>query len=219
MIFNATDYWRLHYLFDQGRLGWRNDPVYAGYRPNVRELPNGDGKLDAEKRFLHIALKYNPPEWALRYLARAHFEACRIAEQLGVPAEFYPRVADGTLRVLEYPVGAGTHEHTDFDLFTVNCWRSHPTDLMAGPCIKTDALRALEPGLVHMGELGEAIGLAQATPHHVPGRPYEQYSIVYFAMPDHAAQLPNTIGREAGGMTVGEWLKERKERSRERSSK
>lgn len=235
-------------------------PPYAGYKPETREAPNGDTKLcpecgglgderwrpckgacrgtgrvpnvDASKRYLHVALKYNPPEWALKYLARAHWEACRVAEALGVPAEFYPRTADGTLRVLEYPAGAGSAEHTDFDLFTILCWRSHPEDLELYPELypedghhpRLEDARAMSPGL-HIGELGELAGLGPATPHRVPARPYVQRSIVYFAMPDHAARLPDSCicprpdwnGHRKScmsGLTVGEWLTERVARSR-----
>jgi isopenicillin N synthase-like dioxygenase len=224
---------------------------YAGYKPETREAPNGDTKaclscsapwnvaedctachgtgrvpnVDAGKRYLHVALKYTPPAWALTYLARAHFEACRVAEALDVPAEFYPRVADGTLRVLEYPAGAGTAEHTDFDMFTILCWRSTPDDLErdywpsdAGPGENSprDDAESLSPGL-HIGELGELVGLGPATPHRVPARPYAQKSIVYFAMPDHGARLPwreSECPSVRDVPTVGEWLKERVARSR-----
>lgn len=348
--FNASDHARLATLFDgvrrkneAGGLG----PLapYPGYRPEVREAPNGgtkacarcsgtrlnptalstelyrpceacvDGRVpnvDITKRYLHVAPKYNPPAWAVEYLARAHYEACRVAEALGVPAAYYPRVADGTLRVLEYPSaaceyegvitgnghwrcvtcgheqmaspggpsdrvcpalapGAGTAEHTDFDLFTIVLWRSHPVDLERGraargrmmghslagfgggpndipSCVHCGEVapepdstcwdayekhdvkhaigggraeaEAISPGL-HIGEIGELVGLGPATPHRVPARPYAQKSIVYFAMPDHAAQLPGTgaggfppqyVG--ANGPTVGEWLRERIARSR-----
>lgn len=238
-LFNAQDYAKLATLFDP-RAG------FAGYRPNVREIPNGDGKIDLEKRFLHVAPKYNPPAWALAYLARAHYEACRIAEALGVPAAFYPRVADGTLRVLEYPAGVGGEQHTDFDLFTVALYRSSPGDLVFDDACDDaeqahayrERLLAVNQGL-HMGEIGELVGLGPATPHRVTPAPYVQHSIVYFAMPDHAALLPGahdwqfkaTAGdcvcqkcgklaarpdaaRCSHGQTVAEWLKQRIDRSR-----
>jgi hypothetical protein len=279
LIFNEYDHARLATLFGGTKGGIGTGP-YAGYKPDTREAPNGDTKLcpecegarvgqpravacktcgnsgrvpnvDTGKRYLHVALKYNPPAWALAYLARAHFEACRVAEALGVPAEFYPRVADGTLRVLEYPSaahnirgvhtvsgcvacgtsvlatrfdprgvcpalapGSGSAEHTDFDLFTVNLWRSTPEDheqivIHDGGCYGPEPV--WEPGAreFHIGELGELVGLGPATPHRVPARPYVQKSIVYFAMPDHDTWLP----LEACP-TVGEWLKERMARSR-----
>jgi hypothetical protein len=198
MIFTSSEYFDLHNLF--------NTPGYAGYKPDVREAPNSDGKVDEDKRYLHVSLKYNPPQWALSYLARAHFHACRVAEALDVRDAFYPRVENGTLRVLEYPVGAGTVEHTDFDLFTIVLWRSTPADLERGPTNAAEvpsaharlAAEELSPGL-HIGRLGELAGLGPATPHSVPGRPYVQRSIIYFAMPAMAAMLPT-------GETVREWL-------------
>ncbi len=296
--FNRTDHDALSTLFDP-------EAKYAGYRPAVREAPNGDTKAcpmtmcrggvtgdgwecttchgtgrvpnvdagPAAKRFLHVALKYNPPAWAEAYLARAHWEASKVAQALGVSKEYFPMPADGTLRVLEYPdaghvfpaltslqavkcihcdarsadpnpvrfgvcpalaPGAGTAEHTDLNLFTIVLWRSHPADLeltqpnecpSAGRCLA----RSINPGL-HIGEIGELVGLGPATPHRVPARPYVQKSIVYFAMPDHGAPLecdcprPDLHGHRpysyapAGtpctGTTAGEWLKERIARSR-----
>lgn len=197
-LFCRWDYWRMSDLF-------KPEVAYPGYKPEVLEAPNGDGKVDATKRYLHIALKYNPPDWAKEYLARAHFEACRIAEALGVRPEYYPRVADGTLRVLFYPAGAGSAEHTDFDLFTVHCYRETPEDFERLDPVDPRA-EAVDPH-VHIGEIGELAGLGKATRHQVPARAYYQPAIVYFAMPDHRAVLP-------GGLTVGEWLKERYARSR-----
>jgi hypothetical protein len=75
--------------------------------------------------------------------------------------------------------------------------------------------RKIDPHL-HIGELGELVGLGPATPHKVVPRPYVQRSIVYFAMSDHEMRLPigNTRREDGGRMTVGEWLKERMARSR-----
>ncbi len=237
------------------------------------EACNGTGRVPnvdagrAGKRFLHVALKYDPPAWAVEYLARAHWEACRVATALGVPAAYRPHEADGTLRVLEYPSaahegniqcdfcgerskayggtavsadvcparapGAGTAEHTDFDLFSIVLWRSHPADLELGyECtartipeafrdnMRLAAGRALNPGL-HIGEIGALVGLGPATPHRVPARPYAQKSLIYFAMPDHGARLPCPAPAHGGwpsdctgGPTVGQWLAERLARSR-----
>ena len=195
-LFERADFDTLSDLFSTG---------YSGYKPEVLEAPNGDGKVDATKRYLHVALKYDPPEWARCYLASAHFEACRIAEAIGVPSEFYPRVADGTLRVLDYGIGAGSAEHTDFDLFTVHCYRSSPEDFVRTSTVDPRA-EAIDPD-VHLGEIGELIGLGKATAHYVPERNHRQRAIVYFAMPDHNAILPT-------GTTVREWLTERYKRSR-----
>jgi hypothetical protein len=257
MIFNEHDHARLATLFCAGER--RASGSYPGYRPEVREAPNGDTKacpecmgtgsrangtdemacrecagygrvpnVDVEKRFLHVALKYNPPAWAEAYLARAHWEASKVAVTLGVRKEYFPLPSDGTLRVLEYPPGSGTVEHKDFDLFTIVLWRSTPEDLQRTPspgvmsvyCTEHDAAERLSPGL-HIGELGELVGLGPATPHRVPPRPYSQKSIIYFAMPDHAAELPHPYTFEAQPgtdrvtvHTVGQWLKERIKRSR-----
>jgi hypothetical protein len=212
MIFTRSDYDQLSCLFDP-HVGYR------GYKPAVLEVPNGDGKVDAQKSYLHVALKYDPPSWALAYLARAHFEACRVAEALGVDPAYYPRVADGTLRVNWYSEGAGSHEHTDFDLFTVNCFRETPDDLEAFAQYSHDAAHwVANPFDHHVGEIGALVGLGAATPHRVIARPYVQRSIVYFAMPDHAAQLP--CQKPGSGThtdctpTVREWLQERYARSR-----
>jgi hypothetical protein len=97
-LFDHYDHGALSGLFEPGA-------KYAGYKPAVLEAPNGDGKIDLEKRYLHVALKYDPPEWARWYLARAHFEACRIAEAMNVPAEFYPKVENGTRA--DYPPAQG----------------------------------------------------------------------------------------------------------------
>jgi hypothetical protein len=258
VIFNAQDHARLATLFTcapphpDARGAF---PPYAGYRPEVREAPNGDTReceqcsgigrarrgsndqwewpcksckgagrvpnTDVGKRYLHVAPKYldkHPGlEWPREYLARAHYEACRVAEALGVPDAYYPRVENGTLRVLEYPAGAGTAEHTDFNLFTVLCYRSHPADLELSGARGTtraasDVRIDMSPGL-HIGEIGELVGLGPATPHHVPARPYAQQSIVYFALPANGAWLPTAPGR-VPCVRVAEWLAERLARSR-----
>jgi hypothetical protein len=195
-LFSATDHAKLCSLFG---------PEYAGYKPTVAEAPNGDGNVDHGKRYLHVALKYDPPEWARFYLARAHWEACRVAEAIGVPDAFYPRVENGTLRVLEYPPGAGSAEHEDFDLFTVHCYRSTPDDFVRTRAVdeRADAIRHG----VHIGQIGALVGLGKATPHAVVARDYAQQAIVYFAMPANGARLPS-------GVTVAEWLADRYARSR-----
>lgn len=199
-LFNSADHRDLCSLFSP-------ELRYAGYKPDVLEAPNGDGKIDATKRYLHVALKYDPPDWVRWYLARAHFEACRIAEAIGVPVAFYPKVENGTLRVLDYPVGAGSAEHTDFDLFTVHCYRSTPEDFQIadGPKRPTQATD-IDPH-VHFGDIGQEIGLGPATRHSVPGRPYAQQAIVYFAMPANDTRMPN-------GSRAIDWIADRYNRSR-----
>lgn len=207
-LFDRADYDHLASLFTL--------PGYKGYKPEVLEAPNGDGKVDVRKRYLHVALKYNPPGWAKYFLARAHFEACRIAEAIGVPERYYPKVENGTLRVLDYPPEAGSAEHTDFDLFTVHCYRSTPRDFVkvdaepvTGGLAKPGALRTAElidPD-VHFGDIGQEIGIGPATRHLVPAREYSQQAIVYFAMPANGAIMPN-------GMRAIDWIADRYNRSR-----
>jgi hypothetical protein len=183
-------------------------PDYPGNATarGVVEAPNGDpAHRDTGKRYSHVALKYLPmvdEEWTPEqyYLASmlslAHSKALKVAVDLGVPPSFTPLFGFGALRVLEYPAGVGASAvHTDMALFTLNLYRSVPNP----------GLGAL--GSVHMGELGELIGLGTADPHHVTALAERQCSLVYFAMPDHAAVLPS-------GETVGEWV--RRETSRRR---
>lgn len=188
---------------------------YKGYKPEQREAPNSDGRVDAGKRYLHVAMKYTPPPNALIWLALAHFEACKIAEKLQVPAEFYPRVENGTLRVLEYPADSdGTAEHTDFDLFTVNLWRSTPNDHehFSG-AIGSEAWRT-GAHEYHIGRIGEMIGgLGKALPHRVQSKPYAQRALVYFAMPANGAvfrggtfDVQEPDEGDWGGRTVQDWL-------------
>jgi hypothetical protein len=212
-IFNRTDFDDLSTLFD-------HEARYKGYKPTVKERPDGDTRTDHGKRFLHVALKYDPPEWAVRLLARAHFEACGVVERLGVcPHAAYPKIENGTLRVLYYPEGEGTEEHADFDLLTVNCWRETPNDLEQKPLPQGGWTRGVTP--YHMGELGQIYGLGPAARHRVNGRKYEQRAIVYFASPGMYTALPEPItfpaveGFEAVTVTTsGQWQIERTLRSR-----
>ena len=196
MIFNASDYARLHALvFSEG---------YPGYRPNVREVPNGDGRVDAEKRFAHVATKYLAADTDLsraaaleKYLLVAHARALEIAKYMCVPERLWPALDACALRVLEYPPGVGGERHTDFDLFAVNCYRNQ-----RGAIVGDDGLPASQE--VHLGDLAEIFGLGPAFPHRVlHGLSFAQHSIVYFALPAHDAT-----------MTVGQWLAERVKRSR-----
>lgn len=193
---------------------------YPGYRPNVIESPDGDGKWDNDKRYAHIANKYletytHPYCRTLKeYLHQANEKAIQVAIKLGVPKEFWPVKQYSALRVLEYPPGAITNPHYDFDLFTLMCYRNVP-----------EAFRYINPDerggklllwanelnrQIHFGEILEfVIPAYKATRHEVIADPQDrtQYSIVYFAIPDHNAVLPN-------GITVEAWLAERMERSR-----
>lgn len=211
------------------RLDTDGKPTYPGYRPEVREIPHGDGKVDAEKRYAHVATKYLAEASATLakrqfgflwdVLDDAHRLSLSVADELRVPAALGPVFSKGALRVLEYPVGATSNLHTDFDLFTLMIFRDQPECFVAHEPRRDDPggwtrerirnvreARKLNAQL-HIGELGELIGLGPATPHEVIASDKPQHAIVYFAIPDHAAVLPT-------GQTVGEWLKERMARSR-----
>jgi len=188
-------------------------PDYAGYKPNVVESPHGDGKLDAEKRYAHVSVKNMRTDEERRdllpYLELAHNQALKAARAMVLPVEFHPKMEFGALRVLEYPPGASSHRHEDFDLFTLMLYRNDPERFQVDETHAGRALAALQQVNTqgHLGEIASELGLGPATPHWVEPSTTAQHSIVYFAIPDHAAWLPS-------GITVGEWLKERLARSR-----
>ena len=186
-------------------------PGYPGYRPEVVESPHGDGKLDSYKRYAHVAMKYEHPWWYTQrwldgLLMDAHRLAVKVARALDVPKAFMPKLDYGCLRVLEYPPGAGSHEHEDFDLFTLMLYRNLPEHFVSDWCSMPEAVKKLN-AQCHLGQLATEIGLGDATKHAVTPAAQPQHSIVYFAIPDHAAVLPS-------GATVGDWLTERLDRSR-----
>ena len=195
-LFTASDYATLKALTFR--------PDYPGYRPTVVESPNGDGVLDVGKSYSHVAIKYFPEEDRVptrpmkplfAYLRKAWVKSCQVASDLRVPPYFHPAFGAGALRILHYPPGTTSALHTDMSLFTVMCYRN-----VANP--------GLPDAEVHIGELGELLGLGPATPHEVRALDVPQESIVYFAVPDHAQAIPGT------GMSVGEWIAERMKRSR-----
>jgi hypothetical protein len=206
MFFTQDNYAHLH------RMVFSRQQPYPGYRPEVKELPNGDGKVDEGKRYAHISTKNLVLDtWEYRrqslrrFLVNAHSEAMRVAIALGVPRDFMPAMEYCALRVLEYPVGAGAHPHTDFDLFTLMLYRDRPENFISTE-LAPEKVRADHPQF-HMGELGEILGLGRAPTHHVEPADVPQHSIVYFAIPSHYAELPT-------GLTVGAWIAERIARSR-----
>lgn len=220
-MFSKSGYETLH------RIVFRDG--YAGYKPTVKEIPNGDGKVDADKRFAHVAPKYfangvsptTEDERVMSYYLGAAFAAAfDAARAAGVPNEFLPDQRYGALRVLDYPPGAVSNAHCDFDLFTLMCYRDRPECFVAhdtsrtrvpGPPTAIDVIRRYN-AQAHLGEMGEAIGLGKATLHEVIASPERQCSIVYFAIPDHAQLLPpNTSGTR---VLVRDWLNERMARSR-----
>lgn len=205
-MFTENDYDRLHEIV------FRSD--YPGFKPAVKEIPNGDGNIDLDKRYAHVASKYldlmpSSPEKGvlMEYLYRAFEHALNVASMLAVPEKFVPKYEFGALRVLEYPPGATTALHADFDLFTLLMYRDQATKLRffdgdRDPWELDDVCKGL-----HIGEIGELIGLGPSTEHDVIASDTAQHSIVYFAIPDHAAVL-------SSGLTVGGWLTERMSRSR-----
>lgn len=196
--FDEADYWALAGLFDPQR-------KYAGYRPNVTEIPNGNGVADSQKKFLHISLRYDPPAFAKRILFAAHGAALEVAQALDLPGHLFPSLDACALRVLEYPPGADSAPHTDFDMLTLNLWRSHPCAGLAAHEVAGYS--------VHYGELAELFDVAPADEHMVHATTHTQYSLVYFALPRHATLLP-FAHTSAGLHTVSDWLRERIARSR-----
>ncbi len=172
-----------------------------GYRPEVQEAPNGDGVWDAQKKYAHVAPKYGLGPLGLLYRDLVN-EATGICIRLGIPSQFFPDY-DSTIRVLDYPPGATSAPHTDFDMFTMCLYR----DVDAFRYLSAKPPEAEDfPGL-HFGELFTEITGREATRHEVIATEKPQWSAVFFVMPPLGAVLPS-------GLSVGEWLQERKERSR-----
>lgn len=202
-----------------------NTPDYAGYKPDVIESPAGDGKLDDKKRYGHAAVKYlnsdlsfEKTDRLLRFMNRAHSLAEQVADELGVPEAFWPSFDYSALRVLDYPPGAISHPHKDYDLFTLHLFRDRPEGFVRQDAPETEFLRRarrLNKGL-HLGQIGEMIGLGPAELHEVVPATYddghrvmtiEQRAIVYFVMPDFDAVLPD-------GETVRSWVARKTEKTR-----
>lgn len=187
-------------------------PDYSGYKPTVIEIPNGDGQADGEKRYAHVAPKYMMTEQQRTdltpFLDKAHNLALLAAGGTDLPLAFYPDIRFGALRILEYPPGAISHTHKDFSLFTLMMYRDQP-DKFKSTDVPSEGLRKLRAfnAQVHIGEIGEPVNLGPATPHWVEPSETTQHSIVYFAIPDHEAELP-------GGVKVRDFLNERMARSR-----
>ena len=193
----------IEYAFSDANPGWR---------PEIQESPNGDGVWDTNKRFAHVAPKYfndeTPKfvhtEYAFqRYLA---LHACRLLE---IPKEFHPG-PDCTLRVLDYPPGATSPPHTDFTMFTLRVWRDDVDAFRYLGDVDPNlaSIRKRFPG-IHFGELIAEIDPKRftATEHEVVATEHPQSSCVFFVMPNLSAILPS-------GLSVGDWLDERKSRSR-----
>ena len=175
---------------------------YAGYRPAVQESPNGDGIWDEQKKYAHIATKYTADPQLMSYYASAFEEASRVCKELGVPRRLMPDWDSCCMRILDYPSGAGSAEHTDFDFLTIQLYREHPEGFVrTGPVDEAD--ESISSG-IHFGEMAEVSGFRKAMPHYVKGLDVRQKSIVFFVLPNPDAAL----------ITAGEWLSERYARSR-----
>lgn len=185
MIFNKQAYDQLKALTFR--------PEYPGFRPDVLEAPNRDGRIDHGKLYSHVALRY----------LRGHdhgplFDAFVVSLQLarqvataaGVTGIYQPDAETSALRVLWYPAGAGSCGHTDSDLLTLNLYRN-----------EREPLYTESQTFWHWGDLAGVLGLGKPCRHGVRAAAYPQESIVFAANPRADAVLPD-------GRTVGEWLKE-----------
>lgn len=186
---------------------------YPGYKKNVIESPNGDGKFDTDKRYAHIATKYldqlknrNVFNTLNMYFSMAHAVALQVAHQLQLPEELYPHKDACAMRVLEYAPGVGSYSHTDFNLFTLMMYRDQPDKFVIHDNKPDEKLQKINKQL-HIGELLEIEEYANACRHSVQPSETHQHSIVFFALPNHLTILSN-------GQSVGEWLEERMSRSR-----
>lgn len=189
---------------------------YPGYRPEIVEIPNGDGNADDHKRFAHIAPKYfdnfqgQGKDLLVSTYQQAFNDAVMAAKLIGVPDSYLPDYDACNLRLLYYPANTGGALHTDFDLFTLMTYRDQPDRFVSsGAPIQSKV--SDEYPQIHYGEIMEAIGMDTPHPHKVLPSKTPQHSAVFFALPAHDAVLPS-------GLTVGAWLEERINRSRKKSS-
>jgi len=186
-----------------------------GYRPTVTESPDGDGVWDDAKKYAHISPKYMKaaPEseakaYAQKIYDRSFEEAARVCGELAVPKEFFPG-PDSTLRVLYYPSWASSSAHTDFDFFTLCMFRDRTEGfryLDKKTLPELQKAREISPG-IHFGELYQEVLGVKPTKHEVVGLPLPQKSAVFFVVPPHESVL-------LSGTSVGNWMAERKHRSR-----
>ena len=196
------DHGELDRLFD-----FAFGPTNPGYRPQVVESPDGNGVWDERKRYAHVAPKYGlGPMFGL--YDRAFDLSRTVCEYLCVPRALWPG-PDSTMRVLDYPPGATTAAHADWDLLTLSLYRDTPEPFkyLSGEHEPTlsDA-RKVWPG-IHFGYImREALGI-EPTRHEVVASDKRTRSVVFFVVPSHVAALPS-------GLTVGEWIEDMKKRSR-----
>ena len=230
-MFTASDYAKIHSLV------FSSD--YPGYTPEVVESPNGDGVLDVEKRYAHIASKYlerdREPDRRrplVEYLGKAHDLAVQVAVTLGIPPRYWPDYHQGCLRVLEYSPTATTAPHTDFNLFTLMVYRNKADCFKYMPSDKLDASlghatyfanyklsekskqlskKARELNFqLHLGELLEEIQPdCYLADKHQVVASGDQHQ---YSIVYFAVPPENAV--LSSGKTVGKWLEERKARSR-----
>jgi len=189
---------------------WAFSSQNKGFNPAVQESPNGDNNWDNKKVYAHIAPKYGieNPTAAIIY-TRALIQAAKACKYLKLPLPG----PDSTLRILHYPVGASSHSHTDFDMFTLCLYRNDTSGFVYEEIEQDKVLtsaRTLFPG-IHFGELANLLTVGAAlksTKHRVQSLSTVQKSIVFFCMPELDTKIHKL------NCTVLEWLNERKERSR-----
>jgi hypothetical protein len=185
---------------------FRDSLGFDGFNSDVVEIPNGDGKRDDGKIYAHIGIRYLHHAILGPAFRDAHAQAVGIAVELGIPPKYWPSMETSVLRILEYPPCIGSHKHTDFSLFTLNLYRNIQyveTEKVLNSHMMLNRFNA------HSGEILEMIQPdLPAMPHEVIPHPSShQFSAVYFALPPADVELPN-------GKICGEWVEERKARSR-----
>lgn len=215
MHFTRADYDRLHEIVFR--------PGYPGYKPDVTEIPNGDGRADTEKRYAHVSPKYwRATEESILTVGEMNFlkimyehalyRAKEMFRSAGGASPWMPLWSYSSLRILDYPPGATSAPHRDFDLFTTMLYRDHPECFRV--LAETDhssarqAMRKIDPQ-VHIGEL---LGMGCATLHEVVASAERQRSIVFFAIPEHSNVLSPRF--DGTGTSVRDWLNGRMARSR-----
>ena len=188
---------------------------YPGYTPLIIEAPNGDNNWDNNKLYAHISPKYlsrynnkynSNILW--HYYNKSIIEGTRICKLLNLSKDYYP-VEDSTLRILKYPAGSTTAPHTDFDLFTLSLFRNIKDTFKYLDKSEPELLKFAKQNSdgIHFGEIMTEINGCQATKHKVISCDEIQNSMVFFVVPNHYSKLPS-------GISVGDWINERKIRSR-----
>lgn len=191
------------------------NPEYPGGKPAGTE--KADTYVQGFYSYSHVAAKYLNDDKSMSTQQRGSLMSLlqdltnisrRYAVEWGIPKEFWPTVEDSTLRVLEYRPGAVIAPHYDFNLFTVNLWRSAPEAYRYKSRWQDSNNGDIYIPEIHHGEIWQLIDKhREPTLHWTAESLKTQYSVVFFAMPPLAAQLPD-------GRSVSEWLNDRKERSR-----